>query len=216
MPRQRPPLDNASVSGIAGPRAPGTASANTATDGARLQSGCRCYITPGTRVPRRIRKFSREPQQPQWPGGQASGLESAIFAARPPSLTFTPDWSRRLPKICLIIGSGGQDVRQPGGKAIAWLSLVPPFPMGPQTPSRPTSSSPTDQARFQWGLQQRGGRKTSITSQPQPKAPRVATDTGKMSLNDDPLVLERGRAEPSAAVDSAPPFSRVASAPGAS
>jgi hypothetical protein len=173
VPRQRPPLDNASVSGIAGPRAPGTASANTAIDGARLQPGCGCYITPGTRAPRRIRKFSREPQ-PQWP--RRPGLRARVRDLR--GQNTIPDFYPGLVKTAPenLFNNRQWRPRRPstrGWMAIAWLSVVPPSPMGPQTPSRPTSSTPTDQARFQWGLQQRGRRKTSITSQPQPKAPEL-------------------------------------------
>jgi hypothetical protein len=212
VPRQHPPLDNASVSGIAGPREPGTASTNTAIDGARLQPGCRCwprcYITPGTRAPRKIRKFPREPQ-PQWSGGQAAGPGSAIFAARTPSLNFTPDWSRRLPKIYLIVGSGGQDVRQPG------MAIAPALGRSPMDPQKVLLHA-NRPGTFPVGVAAPGPEKDIDNQSAATGRPRVATDTGKKSLNDDRELLERGRAEPSAAVDSPPPFSRPTATPEAS
>jgi hypothetical protein len=171
--------------------------------GYSLAADATVYITPGTRAPRRIRKFSREPQ-PQWP--RRPGLRARVRDLRgqntipdfypglvrtaPENLFNNRQWRPRRPST-----RGGDGDRLALGRS----------PMGPQTPSRPTASSPTDQARFQWGLQQRDIDNQSAAAE----SPRVATDTGKTSLNDDLQVLERGRAEPSAAVDSAPPFSQA-------
>jgi hypothetical protein len=173
VPRQHSPLDNASVSGIAGPRAPGTASANTAIDGARLQPGCRCYCVHNSRdsgSTENTEIFSRAATpMARWPGLRARVRDLRGQNTIP---DFYPGLVRTAPEN--LFNNRQWRPRRPstrGWMAIAWLSVVPPSPMGPQTPSRPTSSTPTDQARFQWGLQQRGRRKTSITSQPQPKAP---------------------------------------------
>jgi hypothetical protein len=205
VPRQHSLLDNASVSGIAGPRAPGTASANTAIDGARLQPGCRCYCVHNSRdsgSTENTEIFSRAATpMARWPGLRARVRDlrgqntipdfyPGLVRTAPENLFNNRQWRPRRPST-----RGGDGDRLALGRS----------PMGPQTPSRPTASSPTDQARFQWGLQQRDIDNQSAAAE----SPRVATDTGKTSLNDDLQVLERGRAEPSAAVDSAPPFSQA-------
>jgi hypothetical protein len=90
----------------------------------------------------------------QWtrvPGLLRQGLRD-LMRPRTSSLAFTPDWSRRLPKICSIIGSGGQGVRNPG------IEIAPALGRSPMEPKGPPSLLllPTDEARFQWGLHGRG------------------------------------------------------------
>jgi hypothetical protein len=67
------------------------------------------------------------------PVSQASSVRGYRDLMRPrtSSLTFTPDWSRRLPKICSIIGSGGLGVRNPGIEIAPALGRSPKDPLGP-------------------------------------------------------------------------------------